>query len=179
VKSARANFDVVAEIEPLMRFARALTRDAENAEDLVQEALLRAYDRRRLFNADMRLRPWLFSILHNVFISDTRRRAAEARRERASIDLNLRSTAPDQEYAADLQRVRSAFGALPLEQRSVLHLITIEGLSYREAADALDLPVGTIMSRLARGRSALRALVQRAEPAAKPQLHIVGGNDEP
>jgi RNA polymerase sigma-70 factor (ECF subfamily) len=135
--------------------------------------------KRHLFDPRSPLRPWLFSILHNVFVSSKRKRLAQARRERAALDLIPESAPPDQEEAADLRRVRDAFDALPLEQRSVLHLVVVEGLSYREAADTLETPVGTIMSRLARARSALRILVQRAEPPARPQLHIVGGTDEP
>jgi len=172
------SFDVKAELGPLMRFARALTRDAADAEDLVQEALLRACDKRHLFDARSALRPWLFSILHNVFVSSKRQRLARVRRERAALDLSPQSAAPDQEEAADLQRLRDCFAALPLDQRSVLHLVAVEGLSYREAADALQIPVGTVMSRLARARALLRSLVQRTESPGRPHLHIVGGRND-
>lgn len=169
---------MLAEVEPLTRFARALTRDPSAAEDLVHDALVRAYEKRHLFDADASLRTWLFSVLHSVFISSTRRRVAETRREQVAFELSPKTVPPSQEHAADLRRVQKAFHALPPEQRSVLHLVAIEGLSYREAAAALDVPVGTIMSRLARGRAALRDLLERREIPSKTRLHVLRRNDE-
>jgi RNA polymerase sigma factor (sigma-70 family) len=169
---------LLAEIEPLMRFARTLTRDLNAAEDLVHDALVRAYEKRHLFNADASLRTWLFAVLHSVFISSARRRLAEVQREQVVFELSSKVAPPSQEHTADLQRVQQALHVLPTEQRSVLHLVAIEGLSYREAAAALDVPVGTIMSRLARGRAALRDLLERREIPSETRLHVLRRNDE-
>jgi RNA polymerase sigma-70 factor (ECF subfamily) len=179
VTRGAGKFDVLAEIGPLTRFALSLTRDADAAEDLVQETLARAYEKRHLFNTDASLRTWLFSVLHSVYVSSVRRRSAEARREKTAFELAPTSAAPDQEHAADLRRVQQALDALPSDQKAVLHLVAVEGFSYREAADTLGVPVGTIMSRLARGRSALRLLVERRRHPSKPQLRVLRGKDEP
>jgi RNA polymerase sigma-70 factor (ECF subfamily) len=172
-------FDVVAQLGPLARYALTLTRDPAAAEDLVQETLVRAYAKRALFKAQGDLRAWLFSILHNTFVSSHRRLAAEARRDQAAAGLAPPAVPPDQEQAAQLAGVRAALQALPLDQRAVIHLVTIEGLSYQEAADALGTPVGTVMSRLSRARAALRAQVAGEAAPARRALRLVGGTDEP
>ncbi|WP_230532049.1 sigma-70 family RNA polymerase sigma factor [Microvirga roseola] len=175
--------DVIGLLGPLRRYARALTRDESRAEDLVQDALVRAYERRGSFRSGGNLRGWLLSILHNVFIDDRRRHAAETRRAAHTAILAETATAPEQESRVRLQQVQAAFMSLPDEQRAALHLVAIEGLSYQEAATALGIPVGTLMSRLGRARAALRAfeagsdLPQPAEGQSRPTLRIVGGSD--
>ena len=164
---------VQAHLAGLRRYARALTRDDAAADDIVQDALVRAIERSDTFRPGASLRAWLASIVHNVFVSTRRREAAEARRDEAFAD--LRPAAPDsgdQEHAAQLASVADGFHALPEAQRAVLHLVAVEGLSYQEAAAALDVPIGTIMSRLSRARAALRAPAKVRPPA----LRIVGGN---
>jgi RNA polymerase sigma-70 factor (ECF subfamily) len=182
--------DVIAHLSPLRRYARALTRDAARADDLVQDALARAFERRATFRAGTNLRNWLLSILHNLFIDDCRRREAEARREAEMAKLAEVSVPAGQESRLHLQQIGAAFLALPEEQRAVLHLVAIEGLSYQEAADALGIAIGTLMSRLSRARAALRAFEAGAQgqvralppPAAaasrRPNLRIVGGSDD-
>jgi RNA polymerase sigma-70 factor (ECF subfamily) len=179
MKSKTPEFDVVAELPALMRYAQALTHDPVAAEELVQDALVRAYDRRSTFDPRFSLRAWLFSILHNTFVSSYRRRRAEARREQIAADLATSVADPVQEQAAELQRIGAAFQALPLDQRTVLHLVTVEGLSYAEAAQALEIPVGTVMSRLSRARAALRNVIEGGpRPATRSHLHLVGGKNE-
>lgn len=182
--------EVIAQLAPLRRYARALTRDEAQADDLVQDALARAFERRATFRAGANLRNWLLSILHNVFIDDCRRREAETRRESEIANLTDLSVPAGQESRLHLQQIGQAFLTLPAEQRAVLHLVAIEGLAYQEAADALGIPVGTLMSRLSRARAALRAfeagtpaavraLPAPAESAARrPNLRIVGGSDD-
>ncbi|HEX2553322.1 MAG TPA: sigma-70 family RNA polymerase sigma factor [Microvirga sp.] len=177
--------DVVALIEPLRRYARALTRDEGRAEDLVQDTLVRAYERHGTFRSGGNLRAWLLSILHNVFVDERRRHRAEARRvEEAARDAELTGPAApsDPESRVRLAQIQEAFLALPEEQRAALHLVAVEGLSYQEAAAALGVPVGTLMSRLGRGRASLRAFEEgRGRDAAgkpRPSLRIVGGADE-
>jgi RNA polymerase sigma-70 factor (ECF subfamily) len=179
--------DVVALIEPLRRYARALTRDESRAEDLVQDTLVRAYERHGTFRAGGNLRAWLLSVLHNVFVDERRRHRAEARRiEEAARVAELTGPAipSDQESRVRLAQIQEAFLALPEEQRAALHLVAVEGLSYQEDAAALGIPVGTLMSRLGRGRAALRAFEEGRAPGTggpakpRPSLRIVGGSHE-
>jgi len=174
--------DVVGLLGPLRRYARSLTRDESQAEDLVQDTLVRAYEGRGSFRAGGNLRGWLLSILHNTFIDARRRDASEMRRAHHAIDL-METVAPaEQESRVRLQQIRLAFMSLPEEQRSALHLVAIEGLSYNEAAEALGIPVGTLMSRLGRARAALRAFEAGAEQNVirnpRPNLRIVGGSHD-
>lgn len=170
---------VVEQLPALRRYARSLTRNDDAAEDLVQDALLRAYGKQDSFRKDGNLRAWLLSIVHNSFISNQRREAAERRRIDRLAELAETQAPPAQEQAVQLAAIGRAFMALPDEQRAVLHLIAIEGLSYQEASEALGVPVGTIMSRLSRARASLRATEQRsAKPVAEQRLRIVGGRDQ-
>jgi RNA polymerase sigma-70 factor (ECF subfamily) len=174
--------DVVGLLGPLRRYARSLTRDETQAEDLVQDTLVRAYEGRSSFRPDGNLRGWLLSILHNTFIDDRRRQASEFRRLEQVAAFVDTAAPPEQESRVRLQQVQAAFMSLPDEQRAALHLVAIENLSYQEAANALKIPVGTLMSRLGRARAALRGfeagtgLAQPSE-AKRPSLRIVGGSD--
>ena len=169
-------FDVIGQLGALRRYARSLSRDGAEAEDLVQDALLRAYERRSTFRADGNMRAWLLSILHNAFIDRARSRRSEtARMEHVARQAPQALEAP-QDHAVRLNQIRQAFLDLPEEQRAALHLVAMEGLSYREAADALSIPLGTLMSRIGRARAALRELEEEARPA--PGLRIVGGLDD-
>jgi RNA polymerase sigma-70 factor (ECF subfamily) len=182
--------DVIAQLSPLRRYARALTRDEARADDLVQDALARAFERRATFRAGANLQTWLLSILHNLFIDDCRRRQAETRRKADIARLAETSAPAGQESRLHLQQIGEAFLTLPEEQRAALHLVAIEGLPYQEAADTLGIPVGTLMSRLSRARAALRAFeagtgtIVRSLPAPidgtarRPNLRIVGGSDD-
>lgn len=174
-------FDVIGHLASLRRYARSLTRSDTESEDLVQDALLKAYERRASFDEGRGLGPWLLSILHNAFIDRQRaRRAEQTRIERAS-ELQHPHVEPVQDHHVRLVQVRRAFMALPDEQRAALHLVAIEGLSFAEAATALDIPIGTLMSRLGRARATLRALEdgvpKRPAGDGKPQLKLVGGSD--
>jgi len=172
-------FDVVGLLPALRRYARALTRDEGEAEDLVQDALVRAYEGRAGFVPGRDLRRWLFSILHNAFVDQGRARSAEARRIAAVAEDADTVLPPAQDHHVRLAEVRRAFLALPEEQRAALHLVAVEGMSYAEAAAALDVPVGTVMSRLARARETLRRLDERPAGSGGPHhLRIVGGSDD-
>lgn len=160
----------------MRRYARALAGPHGDADDLVQEALARALERRASFRSDMALRPWLLAILHNVFVDGVRRRRAELTRLEVSEAVATALDAP-QEHAVRLAEVRARFDALPEDQRAALHLVAIEGLSYQDAAAAIGAPIGTLMSRLGRARAALRApeTVASSGPA---RLRLVGGSDD-
>jgi RNA polymerase sigma factor (sigma-70 family) len=151
-------FDVLGQLPALRRYARSLAGDEADAEDLVHDALVRAYERRRTFRPGGNLRAWLLSVLHNAFVSSRRARRAElARVAGAATEPADPRIGPSQDGAVRLVELVQAFRALPEEQRAALHLVAVEGLSYQEAALALGIPVGTLMSRLSRARTALRA----------------------
>lgn len=174
--------DVVGLLGPLRRYARSLTRDESQADDLVQDTLVRAYEGRGSFRSGGNLRGWLLSILHNTFIDHRRRHVAEFRRLEQVAFLIDTAAPPEQESRVRLQQVQNAFMSLPDEQRAALHLVAIEGLSYQEAANALNIPVGTLMSRLGRARAVLRGFeagADREQPseAKRPSLRVVGGSD--
>lgn len=151
--------DLHAHITSLRRYAFVLCRNRADADDLVQETLMKAIAAADTYRAGTHLRPWLFSILHNTFVSHTRQYARRARAARF-LDATLsEGNPPVQEKHVEAQHTLNMLSRLTPEQQSVLVLIAVEGLSYAEAAEALDLPIGTLMSRLARGREELRRLV--------------------
>lgn len=159
-----SSFDVVKLVPALLRYARTLVHDPAEAEELVHETLLRAYERRATFDHRRDLRPWLFSILHNLFVDGYRRRLMEEHTVQSLSDTDHTfSSATDADTRVQLAELHQAFLRLPEAQRAALHLIAIEGLSYQDAAAALGIPVGTLMSRLSRARAALRTTDQAAE----------------
>lgn len=162
--------DIPGDLIAMRRYARALTRDEQDADDVVQDAILRAIERERSFKPEFSRRRWLLAIVHNVFISSKRREAAEARRNDRFAETLERNPDLEQEQRARLSRIASAYAGLSEQHRAVLHLIAVEGLSYQEVADVLDVPIGTVMSRLSRAREALKQREQGPSP-----LRIVGG----
>lgn len=167
--------DVLAHADALRRYARTLTRDAGTAEDLVQDTLLAAHERRSELNPARSIRGWLFAVLHNRFIDGIRRSRRESERLETLAEHSATVQPPGPELAAYLQQISERFDALPDGQRAVLHLVAVEGLSYRETADALNIPVGTVMSRLNRARATLR---QEENEPLRSRLRIVGGQDD-
>lgn len=158
-------------IPSLRRYARALVGNAHDADDLVQECLLSAVARINSAMAGDQMRPWLFTILRNRFISDWRK--ARARRKDVSIDepaAILPATGPNQEGALQMRDLQRGLAALPTEQREVLLLVALEGFGYLEVAKMLDIPVGTVMSRLSRARDRLRGFM---EGETRPKLRSV------
>lgn len=148
-----------AEIPRLRRYARALTRDVVRADDLVQGCLTRAIAKQHLWQPGTDLRAWLCTMLRNELISELRRSARN--RETASIDdtITLSSVKPDAPYVLELRDLEAAIGKLPIEQREAILLIGLEGMRYEEAALVLRIPIGTLRSRLSRGRAMLRVLM--------------------
>lgn len=172
-------FDIIGQLASLRRYARSLVRDSDEAEDLVHDALVKAYERRQGFRTGANIRKWLFSILHNTHIDRVRQVRASERRHEALGHLADQSIAAGQDHAVRLAQVREAFFQLPEEQREALHLVTMEEFSYEEAADALGIPIGTLMSRISRARARLRAIEESNEDDSKlRRLRIVGGTDD-
>jgi RNA polymerase sigma-70 factor, ECF subfamily len=170
------DFNVTGQLPALKRYARALTRDETEAEDLVHDTVLRAYEGRGSFRPDGDLKRWLFSVLHNAFVSSRRSRRADQRRIDVAAEISETETRASQEAALRLAQIRTAFAALPSEQREVLHLVAIEGMAYGEAAEVLGVPLGTLMSRLGRARAALRAF--EAGESNVVSLKLVRGSDD-
>src|SRR5579863_2194148 len=147
------------EIPRLRRYARALTRDAVRADDLVQSCLARALAKSHLWQPGTDLRAWLFTILHNQHVNDVRR----AVREGVNVPMDdvapLLTVPSTQGGSLQLRDLDRAMARLPEEQRQVLLLVGLEGMRYEEVATVLDVPVGTVRSRLSRGRDMLRYLM--------------------
>jgi RNA polymerase sigma-70 factor, ECF subfamily len=153
-------------IPRLRRYARSLVFDTSSADDLVQTALERALAHWHQFDQRRDILVWTISIAHNAYMDDRRRHArmalVEPREGNAAIDELHASTNPDIGLRLDLV---AALKQLPIEQREPLLLVTLEQLSYAECAELLRIPVGTVMSRISRGRAALRGLLE-GRPAA-------------
>lgn len=149
------------EIPHLKRYARTLADHGHDADDLVQATLERALIYAATWDPDRRLRPWLFRIEHNLYISWVRRKENEYVYHRIDDIAELVDTSAGMELSAEMRTIQRALAALPVAQQSVIVLIIVEGFSYEEASEALCVPVGTIRSRLSRGRESLRTMILR------------------
>jgi RNA polymerase sigma-70 factor (ECF subfamily) len=145
-----------AEIPCLQRYALKLTRDAQLAEDLVQESLVRGLDKQHLWQEGTNLRAWLCTILHNQYVNQIRR----AVRERSIAELceinGALTRPPSQDKGLELRDLNRALKKLPATQRAAVLLIGLDGMRYDKAAEIVGVRVGTIRSRLSRGREKLR-----------------------
>ena len=149
--------ELLASLPRLRRYARALRRNDEDADDLVQDTLERAWSRAGLWQGVGDMRTWLFSIMHNLHVDALRRGRLD------TVDLDELTpevpVAPTQGHTLAVRDLDTALAALPAEQREVLLLTALDGLAYGEIAQALGIPIGTVMSRLSRGRERLRGLM--------------------
>ncbi len=161
---------MTALIPRLRRYALALTGSRAQAEDLVQDTLERALGRFHLWRRGSNLRAWLFRIMHNVHANHVRGHQQEQKAALKEDELQL-STRPTQEDQIEIRQLQTALKKLPAEQREVLLLVALEEMSYRETSKVLDIPIGTVMSRLARGRERMRALMR--DENATPQLKVL------
>jgi RNA polymerase sigma factor (sigma-70 family) len=141
----------------LRRFARSLARDSADADDLTQAALERALKSRSQWQMGTRMDSWMMKIMRNCWIDEVRSRARRARTfAPEAAGLSAAPVMPSEvERAVEANGVGRAMNLLPAEQREAIALVLVEGLSYREASDLLDIPIGTLTSRLNRGRRAL------------------------
>jgi RNA polymerase sigma-70 factor (ECF subfamily) len=155
--------DLVAALPRLRRYARVLTGDINRADDLVQDTLARAWEKRQLWRAGSDLRAWLFTIMHNVHVnqfSTRRRELAESSLDAddgpvAGWQIPVRATQSDR---LELNEVLTQIGRLPIDQREVLILAAVEELRYEDIARVQGVPIGTVMSRLNRAREKLRRM---------------------
>ena len=144
-------------IPRLRRYARALAGERAAADDLVQDTLERAWSKLHLYRRGTDLRAWLFTVMHNVHVNRLRAARPTDPLEDEMPELAQRATQGDALMVRDLER---AVAALPEGQRQVLLLVALEDLSYEETARVLDIPIGTVMARLARAREKVRQLMQ-------------------
>jgi len=159
---------LIAEIPHLRRYARSLTRDPDAADDLVQGCLERALGRYHLWQPTRRLRPWLFTIMHNLFIDTRRLRANRSPALPLEELVSPPAQAAEQEHHLAVHTVLRQVDLLPPEQREAVLLVAVNELSYAEAAAVLGVPQGTLMSRLHRGRAKLREQLGMTEPRGAP-----------
>jgi RNA polymerase sigma-70 factor (ECF subfamily) len=149
---------IVTLLPRLRRFARNLTRNPHDADDVVQIALERALLRLDQWRSEARLDSWMFKIVRNAWIDELR---ARGRRDKIFLAAEAGDNVGTDPIAreTELMSVHSAMARLPDDQREAVSLVLVEGLPYREAAEVLDVPIGTLTSRLARGREALQAML--------------------
>ncbi len=156
--------ELVATVPRLRRFAYSLTGSVEDGDDLVQAACERALRNASKFREGTRMDSWMFRIVQNLW-HDDRRRARTRGHQIDAEQVGLSDGGLSARHAEDrmtLAKLREAVAQLPPEQRAVIALVAIDGMSYREAADVMDVPLGTVMSRLSRARSQLSAIIGRS-----------------
>lgn len=156
--------DLAALLPQLRRFAHGLSRSPADADDLTQMTVERALRSRDQWQPGTKLDSWLYRIMRNLWIDTVRARGRLEQRQAPAEEGEQvgHDPLPGIEAAIDLRRVMAAMDQLPDEQREIVALILIEGFGYREAAEMLDLPIGTVSSRLVRGRTALMTLLGEA-----------------
>lgn len=159
---------LLTEMPRLRRYARAMLGDRAAADDLVQDTLERAWGRISQWRSGSNLRAWLFSIMHNLRVDQLRRGVlATHSLDEDACDVPTRATQSDQLEVMDLE---SALRQLPDEQREILLLVALEEMSYADIALLLGIPVGTVMSRLSRGRERLRQIIDGRQPRANLRI---------
>jgi RNA polymerase sigma factor (sigma-70 family) len=157
------DLQLLSAVPRLRRYARALVRNREDADDLVQDTLERAWAKSSLWRGVADMRAWLFGIMHNLHADGLRRpQLATVAMDEATPEIPVAPTHGERLEVLDLQ---AALALLPPEQKEVLLLVALEDMAYADIASTLGIPIGTVMSRLSRGRERLRALVEgRAAP---------------
>lgn len=150
-------------IPQLRRYARSLTRDRDRADDLLQESLTRALSKSHLYRQGTNLRAWLFTILHRQHISTVRQERRTGVTVAPEDAVRHLSTPPRQEMAQVVNAADGALSKLPEDQRQAIEMVSIDGMSYGEAADLLHVSTGTVKSRVFRGRAIIKQAVDGKE----------------
>lgn len=165
---------IEAELPKLRRYARALLRDKDRADDLVHDTIVRALKKMHLFQPGTNLRAWLFTLLHNQHVNSIRRAARHGRT--FTVENGHFATPATQFAGLELRDLERAIQRLPEEQRTTLLLIGLEDMSYEEVAEVCGVPIGTVRSRISRAREALRqALDSRESTAAARKRRLKTG----
>jgi len=162
-----SRFDALigSHIPHLRRYARALTGEATRADDLVQDTLERAWIKFHLWKPALDLRPWLFTIMHNIFVNQVRAAARHDVSTLPPVD-DVQSTRANQSDMLEVGDIAACLTRLPIEQREVLLLVSLEDMNYAQVAQILSIPLGTVTSRLARARARLKAMLDGDTGAA-------------
>lgn len=169
----RIKGELTRHVASLRRYAHALTGSAQDADDLVQDCLTRALTKISLLGNVKNLRAYLFRMQHNVYM-DKLRAAPKANIVEIGVVEHLLSSQPSQDKREELRDLETAVARLPRDQREVLLMVGLEGLSYNETAEALTIPVGTVMSRLSRARETLRRCLTDEKVSTEPvKLRVV------
>lgn len=156
--------DLIALLPRLRRFARSLTRSVPEADDLVQEACLRALSRSDQWDPAQPLDRWMFRITRNLWISEIRKRSVRMGQGQVAADETHELISEETgEHVVATTELRGQIAALPQELSAILLSVSVEGYSYAEAAELFDIPIGTVMSRIHRARKALAKKI--AEPS--------------
>jgi len=155
------------QIPRMRRYAVALTRNRDMADDLVQATLVRAIAKQHLFKPDTNLRAWLFTLMHNQYVNEVRRATKWGKPVQIDDVSGGLAAVADTSASRQLTELDEAIGKLPVEQRQVVLMVGLEGMAYEEVASILMVPIGTVRSRLSRGRSTLRRLMGMEEEQAE------------
>lgn len=166
---------MIALIPSLRAFARGLCRDRDLADDLAQEAMMRAWAARNSFTLGTNFRAWMFMIVRNQFYTSKRKSARLASWDPEAAE-RLLVQPPNQEMHFNLLDLDKALNQLPVQQREMLLLVAGAGMSYEEASDVAGCSLGTVKSRLARGRAALMRLIEGEDSSEQPTPSASGGN---
>jgi RNA polymerase sigma-70 factor, ECF subfamily len=162
---------ITAEIPKLRRYARALLRDKDRADDLVQDTILRAFEKKHLYEQGTNLRAWLFTLMHNHYVNSIRR---SARRGQTIVVEKVALASPAAQFASlELRELERAIARLPEEQRETLLLIGLEGMKYDEVAQICGVPIGTVRSRLSRARTVLHRMTADTDVRPSVRLDVV------
>jgi RNA polymerase sigma-70 factor, ECF subfamily len=148
---------ILSEVPRLKRYAAALFRDRDGADDLVQHTVLRALEKSHLWQPGTNLRAWLFTLMHNLYVNYVRGSVREG--QKINLERINPSTGPGQIWSLTIRDLKRGLARLPEEQRTVLWSIGVNGMKYEQAAQIYSVPIGTIRSRLSRARQALNAIL--------------------
>jgi RNA polymerase sigma-70 factor (ECF subfamily) len=168
---------IEAEVPRLRRYARYLAADTERGDDLVQDTLARSLEKLHLWQPGTNMRAWLFTIMHNLHVSNVRR----AQRRPTSCEVTPENPGPptvgNQFDNVRLRELSDALEKISDEHREVLLLVVVEGMAYQDAAEVLDVAVGTVRSRLSRAREALREALEQVDPEAAEKAFLDPSNE--
>jgi RNA polymerase sigma-70 factor (ECF subfamily) len=162
-----------AEIPRLRRYARALLRNRDRADDLVQDTLLRGLEKLHLYQPGTNLRAWLFTVMHNLYVNSHRRAARQG--QTIHVEKVQLSTPASQVSRLELRDLERAMASLPEDQRTTLLLIGLEGMRYEDVAQICDVPIGTVRSRVSRAREALRHMLKGEDSGSDKRHQEAGG----
>lgn len=161
------NNELVEHLDSLRKFAWRLTGNLPDAENLVQDTVLRAMEKKDLFCKDTNLLGWMSKIMFNLFVSQYRRKAKFETKYDPDYFIQRQYTEASQDHIMETEQVAKAIGLLPKNQKEIIFLVCVQDLKYQEAADVLSIPIGTVRSRLARARKNLQNILEN--PALNKQ----------